>query len=156
MPQRITLFAFLILFFYSFESKQQKDIAIAHFNTTDQKLIVNGYDLVSYFHGDEPVKGNPSIASRYRGLLFYFSSQDNKDFFISDPLKYLPKYGGWCAYAIGDYGKKVDIDPLSYTVENGELYLFYKSYFNDTREKWIKNHETLKQNAEVNWQKIIH
>ena len=103
--------------------------------------------MVSYFHGDKPVKGNPSITSRYRGLLFYFSSQDNKDLFISDPLRYLPKYEGWCAYAIGDYGKKVDIDPLSYTVENGELYLFYKSYFNDTREKWIKNHETLKQNT---------
>jgi YHS domain-containing protein len=153
---KIILFALLILFFYSLESNQQEEIAIAHFNTTDQKLIVNGYDLVSYFYGDKPVKGNPSITSRYRGLLFYFSSQDNKDLFISDPLRYLPKYGGWCAYAIGDYGKKVDIDPLSYTVENGELYLFYKSYFNDTREKWIKNHETLKQNAEVNWQKIIH
>ena len=156
MPLKTTLFAFLILFFYSFESNQQEEIAIAHFNTTDQKLIVNGYDLVSYFHGGKPVKGNPSITSRYRGLLFYFSSQDNKDLFISDPLRYLPKYGGWCAYAIGDYGKKVEVDPLSYTIENGELYLFYKSYFNDTKEKWIKNHDVLKQSAEENWQKIIH
>ena len=62
--------------FLSLESNQQEEIAIAHFNTTDQKLIVNGYDLVSYFHGDKPVKGNPSITSRYRGLLFYFSSQE--------------------------------------------------------------------------------
>ena len=97
MPQRITLFAFLILFIYSFESKQQKDIAIAHFNTTDQKLIVNGYDLVSYFHGDKPAKGNPSIARRYRGLLFYFSSQDNKVLFITTILK--NKKGFTLAYA---------------------------------------------------------
>ena len=52
--------------------------------------------------------------------------------------------------------KNVEVDPLSYTIENGELYLFYKSYFNDTREKWIKNHDALKQSAEENWQKIIH
>ena len=56
----------------------------------------------------------------------------------------MPKYGGWCAYAIGNSGKKVDVDPFSYTIENGELYLFYKSYFTDTREKWIQNHKELK------------
>ena len=156
MPQKSIALVFCILLFYSFGFEQQKDIAIPHFNTTNQKLVGDGYDLVSYFTKNKPVKGKPSIASRHQGLLFYFSSQENKDLFISDPIQYLPKYGGWCAYAIRDYGKKVDVDPLSYTIENGELYLFYKSYFNDTREKWIKNHDVLKQSAEKNWQKIIH
>lgn len=156
MPQK-TITSFLcVLLFYSFSLKQQKDIDIAHFNTANQNLVGDGYDLVSYFSEREPVKGKPSISSRFQGLLLYFSSQENKDLFVSNPLKYLPKYGGWCAYAIGDYAKKVEVDPLSYTIENGELYLFYKSYFNDTREKWIKNHEVLKQSAEENWQKIIH
>ncbi|MGB2460854.1 MAG: YHS domain-containing (seleno)protein [Flavobacteriaceae bacterium] len=104
--------------------------------------------MVSYFSENKPVKGKSSISSQYQGLLFYFSSQENKDLFINDTTRYLPKYGGWCAYAIGDYAKKVDVDPLSYTIENGELYLFYKSYFNDTKEKWIKNHDVLKQSAE--------
>lgn len=157
MPQKTITLIFCILFFYSFCSKQQIGIDIAHFNTTNEKKLVGeGYDLVSYFSKNKPVKGKPSISSRFQGLLFYFSSHENKDLFISNPSKYLPKYGGWCAYAIGDYAKKVDVDPLSYTIENGELYLFYKSYFNDTREKWMKNHDTLKQSAEENWQKIIH
>ena len=156
MPQKAIPLIFCILFFYSFGYNQQDDTDIAHFNTTSQKLVGSGYDLVSYFFENKPVKGKSSISSQYQGLLFYFSSQENKDLFISDPTRYLPKYGGWCAYAIGDYAKKVDVDPLSYTIENGELYLFYKSYFNDTKEKWIKNHDVLKQSAEENWQKIIH
>ncbi|MGB2184916.1 MAG: YHS domain protein, partial [Flavobacteriaceae bacterium] len=49
----------------------------------------------------------------------------------------------------------VDVDPFSYTIENGELYLFYKSYFTDTREKWIQNHKELKTKAEKNWHRII-
>ena len=156
MPQKAIPLIFCILFFYSFVYNQQDDTDIAHFITTSQKLVGDGYDLVSYFSENKPVKGKSSISSQYQGLLFYFSSQENKDLFINDPTRYLPKYGGWCAYAIGDYAKKVDVDPLSYTIENGELYLFYKSYFNDTREKWIKNHDALKQSAEEIWQKIIH
>lgn len=156
MPQKATPLIFCILFFYSFVYNQQDDTDIGHFNNTSQKLVGDGYDLVSYFSENKPVKGKSSISSQYQGLLFYFSSQENKDLFISDPTRYLPKYGGWCVYAIGDYAKKVDVDPLSYTIENGELYLFNKSYFNDTKEKWIKNHDVLKQSAEENWQKIIH
>lgn len=156
MPQKTISLFFCILFFYSFSLKQQKGIEPAHFNTTNQKLVGDGYDLVSYFSKREPIKGKASISSRFGGLLFYFSSQENKDIFVNNPSKYLPKYGGWCAYAIGAYAKKIEVDPLSYTIENGELYLFYKSYFNDTREKWIKNHDELKKSAEENWQKITH
>ena len=78
MPQKTITLLFCILFFYSFESKQQKDSDIAHFNTTNQKLVGDGYDLVSYFSENKPVKGKSSISSRFQGLLFYFSSQESK------------------------------------------------------------------------------
>ena len=68
----------------------------------------DGYDLVIYFSKNKPVKGKSSISNQYQDLLFYFSSQENKDLFVSNPSKYLPKYGGWCAYAIGDYAKKFE------------------------------------------------
>jgi hypothetical protein len=32
-------------------------------------------------------------------------------------------------------GKKVSINPESFTLEKGKFYLFYKSAFNDTRKK---------------------
>ena len=108
MPQKTITLIFCILFFHSFCSKQQNCIGIGHFNTTNQKLMGDGYDLVIYFSKNKPVKGKSSISNQYQDLLFYFSSQENKDLFVSNPSKYLPKYGGWCAYAIGDYAKKFE------------------------------------------------
>lgn len=143
MPQTIIAFIIVILFFFT-GLAQQSSLSVDHLNTESENLVVNGYDVVSYFSESEPVKGKQSISTDYQGLLIYFSSQENKRKFLDDPEKYLPKYGGWCAYAIGNSGEKVDVYPFSYSIENGELYLFYKSYFNDTREKWIQNHKELK------------
>ena len=143
MPQTIIAFIIVILFFFT-GLAQQSSLFVDHLNTESENLVVNGYDVVSYFSESEPVKGKQSISTDYQGLLIYFSSQENKRKFLDDPEKYLPKYGGWCAYAIGNSGEKVDVYPFSYSIENGELYLFYKSYFNDTREKWIQNHKELK------------
>ena len=69
-----------------------------------------------------PVKGKQSISTKFQGLLLYFSSQENKRKFLDDNEKYLPKYGGQCAYAIVNTGKKVDVAPFSYAIKNGELY----------------------------------
>ena len=74
MPQStITLFS-CILFFYSSGYKQQNGIEISHFNTTNQKLVGDGYDLVSYFSEKEPVKGKPTISRSS-----FFLSQENKN-----------------------------------------------------------------------------
>jgi hypothetical protein len=86
---------------------------------------------------------------------YYFVNEANKLKFDANPKKFLPEFGGWCAYAIGTHSKKVKIDPESYTIEEGKLYLFYKGAFNDTREKWLDNHEALKPKAHSNWKKII-
>ena len=117
MPQTIIAFISGILFFYT-GLAQQSNFSVDHFNTQGENLVVNGYDLVSYFSESKPVKGKQSISTDFQGLLLYFSSQENKRKFLDHPEKYLPKYGGWCAYAIGNSGKKVDVDPFSYTIED--------------------------------------
>ena len=50
----------------------------------------------------------------------------------------MPKYGGWCAYTTENSGEKFDVNPFNCTIENRELYLFYKTCFTDNREKWIQ------------------
>jgi hypothetical protein len=45
-----------------------------------------------------------------------------------DPVGYLPAYGGWCATARARSGK-VQIDPVSFKVTNGRLFLFYNGLF---------------------------
>ncbi len=125
-----------------------------NYNTEDG-YVANGYDVVSYFNGHKPKKGNTTYQTTYDGAKFRFSSQKNITLFKDNPKKYAPQYGGWCAYAIGSTGKKVTIDPQSYEIRNGKLYLFYKTWITDTLKKWIsEGPENLRIQADKNWKKL--
>ena len=67
---------------------------------------------------------------------------------------YEPAYGGWCAYAMGDSGDKVEIDPETFEVRDGKLYLFYNRLFTNTLPKWQKNEPILQRKADQSWTKF--
>ena len=120
-------------------------------NLTSNQLAVSGYDLVSYFNNDSPQKGNKEHAVVYDSVTFYFASEKNRGIFKHAPEKYLPQYGGWFAYAMAR-GKNVQINPQAYLVDEGKLYLFYKTSWNSTQLKWLKNPTELKLKADANLQ----
>lgn len=120
----------------------------------DGGYVANGYDVVAYFDG-QPQKGSAKFTTEYGGAQFKFSSQQNLDTFQSAPEKYLPQYGGWCAYAMGKSGEKVSIDPETFEIRDGKLYLFYNAFFTNTFEKWKKEGAAeLKANADQNWEQV--
>lgn len=124
-----------------------------HFNL-EKKVAIQGYDPVAYFTQKKAIKGKSAIAYSYDGVTYYFSTQANKDTFIKNPAGYEPQYGGWCAYAMGSNGEKVEIDPETFKILNGKLYLFYNAYFNNTLKSWNKDEANLKKKADANWKKI--
>ena len=70
----------------------------------EKKVAIQGYDPVSYFSQKKAVKGKSTLATIHEGVTYNFSSQANKDLFLKSPANYEPQYGGWCAFAMGDYG----------------------------------------------------
>ena len=86
-------------------------------------IAINGYDAVAYFKQGKAVKGEKELAVFDQGVTYYFSSNENKDEFKKDPSRYEPQYGGWCAYAMGKDGSKVEVDPGTFKVIDGKLYL---------------------------------
>lgn len=124
-----------------------------HFNL-EKKVAIQGYDPVAYFTQKKAVKGKAAIASTYEGVIYYFSSQANKETFAKNPSGYEPQYGGWCAFAMGDYGEKVEVNPETFKILDGKLYLFYNAYFNNTLKSWNKDENNLKKKADANWKKI--
>ena len=70
-------------------------------------------------------------------------------------MHYLPQDGGYCAFAMGDNGKKVDINPKTFKVKEGKLFLFYNAYFNNTLTPWNEDEENLKIKADKNWRNLI-
>jgi len=119
-------------------------------------VALSGYDPVAYFleGGGEPRKGKASVTQLHAGVTYRFASEENRDLFRADPERYEPAFGGWCAWAMVD-GERVEVDPESFLVENGRLFVFYDGFFADTRKKWLrKGGEELAPKADSKWRGI--
>jgi YHS domain-containing protein len=143
----------LLLFYCSLVSGQSNDIRIKHFNLKKQ-VALEGYDPVSYFD-NKPIEGKSEIKFTYHGVSYLFATLQNLVRFKASPEEYEPAYGGWCAYAMGETGEKVKIDPETYKIVDGKLYLFYNFWGTNTLSDWNKKEKPLKTKADQNWKKIV-
>jgi len=123
-------------------------------NKSKNNLAVEGYDLVTYFTEESPAMGKKEFQVNYKEVIYWFSSFANQEKFIASPSKYLPKYGGWCAYAMAR-GEQVNINPTAYLITEGELYLFYKTLWVNTLPKWVNDSKSLQSKANKNWERIL-
>lgn len=131
----------------------QGDVRIKQFNLKKQ-VALEGYDPVSYFD-NKPLEGESERTLSFRGVTYLFATQQNLSKFKANPEKYEPVYGGWCAYAMGETGEKVKIDPETFKIVDGKLYLFYNFWANNTLVDWNKNEKPLKTKADQNWKKFV-
>jgi hypothetical protein len=132
---------------------QSDEFRKQHFNIK-KSVALEGYDPVSYFDG-APLEGDPDIKFVYKNITYQFASKGSQAKFKLAPDKYEPAYGGWCAYAMGESGEKVKIDPETFKILDGKLYLFYNFWGNNTLEDWKKNEKKLKDAADLNWKNIV-
>ncbi len=117
-------------------------------------VSIEGYDPVSYFDG-KPLEGKSSLAVSHQGVTYWFNHPVNQSKFKANPEKYEPAYGGWCAYAMGETGEKVKIDPETFKILDGKLYLFYNFWGSNTLTDWNKNEKVLKGKGDHNWKKLV-
>src|SRR5438874_8395033 len=88
----------------------QNDISLRSKNFNLEKgIAIQGFDVVAYFKQNKAVKGAADISATYQNIIYHFSSTENKNAFIKNPAGYEPQYGGWCAYAMGKNGDKVEV-----------------------------------------------
>lgn len=121
---------------------------------TEADFGIHGYDPVTYLTIKQAKEGKKEIKQNFEGVTYLFSSEENKVAFNKEPNKFIPAYGGWCAYAMAE-GEKVDIDPKSFKVINGKTHLFYNGIWGNTLKKWDKDESNLKTNADKEWIMII-
>lgn len=143
----------LVLILISGTSFAQNDAKRVEQYNLENKVAIQGYDPVEYFTQGKAIKGKKEFTTSYQGVVYKFSSSENKETFLKNPSKYEPQYGGWCAYAMGSAGEKVEINPETFKIIDGKLYLFYNAYFNNTLKSWNKDQTNLKIKADNNWKK---
>ncbi len=118
-------------------------------------FVADGFDVVEYLNNNA-VNGDKSYVTEYEGVKFKFSSKENLIKFKANPKKHIPQYGGYCAYAIGLKGEKVSINPKTFEIREGKLYLFYNAWGTNTLKLWTyEGAEKLQKQADNNWKKII-
>jgi YHS domain-containing protein len=142
------LFFFFLLLFSLSSNAQVKH----NTNVNQYGVAIDGYDVVAYFKNRASM-GKDNIKSSYGGATYFFESQGNKDAFDKNPSTYIPQFGGWCAYAVGKNNSNVEVDPATFKVKDGKLYLFYNRLFNNTLKLWNQDENNLLTKANENWSK---
>jgi YHS domain-containing protein len=113
-------------------------------------LAIDGHDPVAYFTEQKPVKGSPEFRVEFEGATFQFASAAHRDAFVADPSKFVPQYGGYCAYGMAR-GYKAKIDPAAFTVVSHKLYL---NYSEAVRSRWLADVPGYIQKADANWPEV--
>ncbi len=114
---------------------------------SDEEGAIRGYDPVAYFSEGKPVKGVANITYRYKGSIWHFANEENRQRFGQDPTRYEPQYGGYCAYAMSN-GYVASINPQAWTIHDDKLYLNYSL---GVRERWLKDIPGHVKRADRNW-----
>lgn len=116
-------------------------------------VAIGGYDLVSYFQGGGvPTPGKPEFKVVHAGVTYQFASAANRDAFRASPARYLPAYGGYCAWAVAE-NKIAPGNPLFYKVVNGRLYF---NFDRGVQKKWEKDIPGFIQKANANWPAVLN
>jgi YHS domain-containing protein len=110
-----------------------------------------GYDVVAYQTDNMAKPGDAAITAAHEGVTYRFVNAGNLEAFQADPAKYLPAYGGYCAYAVSK-GYTAKIDPEAFTVVDGRLYL---NYSKSIQSKWQKDVPGNIAAADGNWPKVL-
>ncbi|MEW6600902.1 MAG: YHS domain-containing (seleno)protein [Nitrospirota bacterium] len=114
-------------------------------------IAIKGYDPVAYFTMGRPVKGVEGFSHEWKGAKWLFSNREHLDLFQADPEKYSPKYGGYCAYAVSQ-GTTADIDPDSWSIVDGKLYLNLNK---DVQKLWSSDMKGYIEKADRNWPSVL-
>jgi len=87
-------------------------------------VAILGYDPVAYFTDGHAVQGSPEINQKWLGATWHFASTEHRDAFAAAPMSYAPQYGGFCAGSMSVGLVTDNIDPNSWRIIDGKLYLF--------------------------------
>ncbi len=124
-------------------------------NIDNSNIALEGYSPVSYLDLGLAQLGDKQYKSTHNKIGYYVTSAEHKATFDKKPSKYLPQYGGYCAFGIYA-GAKFRVNPNKFITKDGKYYLFLSNVELDAQQLWEqeKDHTGLKTKADKNWKKL--
>lgn len=113
-------------------------------------VALKGHDAVAYFKEGKPVKGSKEFQHQWMGATWFFKDAANRNAFAKEPEKYAPQFGGYCAWAVSR-GYTADIDPASWKIVEGKLYL---NYNRQAQQMWEQDIPGNIKKGNENWPRL--
>ncbi|MCC1494342.1 YHS domain-containing (seleno)protein [Cognatishimia sp. F0-27] len=88
----------------------------------ERGIAIDGSDPVAYFAEQGPVPGQRGTALDWKGATWRFANAENAARFKTDPTRFAPQFGGYCAFA-ASRGYLAPTTPEAWTIHDGALYL---------------------------------
>lgn len=115
------------------------------------RVAVSGYDPVAYFTDGRPVRGSTAHRMTHNGYEYRFASAEHLAAFRASPSRYLPQYGGYCAWAVSQ-GYTAAGNPNNWRIVDGRLYLNYNA---DIQQRWERDIPSFIRSANQNWPRVL-
>lgn len=116
-------------------------------------LALDGYSPVSYIENNRAEKGNPAITTIYQDKLYSFTNAAQRDQFLANPDRYLPAFGGYCAYGMAK-DAEFPADPTNFKIVGDRTFIFLRNEQTDTLQLWEgENENRLTRAANMNWER---
>jgi YHS domain-containing protein len=115
------------------------------------RIALQGFDAVGFFTDSKAENGSPFIRASYQGAEYLFATEDHKRLFLADPGKYVPQYGGFCAFGVG-VNALFPVDITTWQIRNGKLYL---NLDHDILDKFNADFEGHVASADRNWPGLV-
>ncbi|WP_420320802.1 YHS domain-containing (seleno)protein [Flagellimonas sp.] len=124
-------------------------------NIDNSNIALQGYSPVSYLDLGIAQKGLKEYKSEHNKVVYYFTDAEQKKKFEKNPSKYLPQYGGFCAFGVYA-GAKFRPDPNKFIVKDGKYFLYLYNLELDAQQLWLaeNDHKKLVGTANTNWSKL--
>ncbi len=127
-------------------------------------VAIKGYDPVAYFTDGKAVQGDEQYSHRWLGATWHFSSAAHRDMFASNPARYAPQYGGYCADGVSFGTVTTNVDPRAWRIIDDKLYISYDpgaaegmekipTKVGDSQKHWSEVQQTLiSEKLHKDWQ----
>ena len=115
-------------------------------------VALRGDDAVALATGLEITPGHAKFTYERDGVAYYFSTKETMMKFAANPEKYMPQYGGFCAFGVA-IGKKLDASPRFADIVDGKLYVFLNAV---AFQKYKDDKAGTLAKAEQNWPAMHH
>ncbi|MEM9648823.1 MAG: YHS domain-containing (seleno)protein [Bacteroidota bacterium] len=135
--------------------------AAPFYNVDKDSLALDGFDPTEYFINNRAILGSMEHQYEHKGIIYHFVSKKNKSLFKENPEKYLPEFGGYCAYGIGMLSSagggspgKYPVNPKTFKIIDNKLYLFYDDKGYNFLNVWEKDELQNLKRAHQRWKTL--